>query len=116
MPTDLTAIVKLEVPLIVRVGEKRLTMDDVLALAPGAIVELDKSSEEELTLLVNNKPIGSGEAVKVGENFGLRITRIGSPAERVRALGATEPPAEDEAEEAADPADAAEPAEQPASE
>lgn len=81
------SIIKLEVPVIVRVGEKRLSLDDVLSLGSGAIVELDKSSEEHLSLLVNNIPVGKGEAVKVGENFGLRITAIGSQADRVLALG-----------------------------
>ncbi len=46
----------------------------------------DKPSEDDLTLLINNKPIGSGEAVKVGENFGIRIKQIGTPQQRVEAL------------------------------
>jgi flagellar motor switch protein FliN/FliY len=87
MATDLKTIVKLEVPVIVQVGTLSVQMDDILGLTPGAILELNKSAEEELTLLVNNKPIGKGEAVKVGENFGIRITEIGSPEQRVRALG-----------------------------
>jgi flagellar motor switch protein FliN/FliY len=48
---------------------------------------MDKSSEEELDLLVKNKTIGKGTAVKVGENFGIRITSIDSPQQRVEALG-----------------------------
>ena len=86
MSTDLKTIVKLEVPVIVRVGERYATMEEILKLGPGAILEMQKSAEDELTLLVNNKPIGTGEAVKVGENFGIRVTSIGTPAERVRAM------------------------------
>ncbi len=86
MPTDLKTILQLTVPVIVQVGERRLPVDDVLALGPGAILELNKSSDSELSLLVNNKPVASGLAVKVGENFGLRITVIGSARERVEAL------------------------------
>lgn len=86
MTTDLNAVVKLEVPVIVRVGERYATMDEILALGPGAILELEKSSEDQLVLLINNKPIGSGDAVKVGENFGIRITAIEAPTERVQAM------------------------------
>lgn len=87
MTTDLRTILRLNVPVIVQVGERRAPMDDVLALGPGAILELNKSSDSELTLLVNNKPIGQGVAVKVGENFGIKITHIGSPRQRVQAMG-----------------------------
>lgn len=87
MPTDLQTIFKLSVPVIVQIGGRSMCMDDVVALGPGAIVELPKVADEELDLLVNNKIIGKGQAVKVGENFGLRITSIGSPRERVEALG-----------------------------
>lgn len=87
MPTDLETILKLSVPVIVQVGERHITLDDVLALAPGAILEMNKSSESELELLVNNKSIGTGTAVKVGENFGVRISSIDSPRELVEAMG-----------------------------
>lgn len=86
MPTDAQTILKLSVPVIVQVGERHLPMDDVLALGPGAILELTKSSEDELELLVNNKMVGKGVAVKVGENFGIRITSIGSARERAEAI------------------------------
>jgi flagellar motor switch protein FliN len=88
MPTELQTILQLSVPVIVRVGQRKLALDDVMALGPGAILELDKPSEDELDLLVNNKRIGNGSAVKVGENFGLRISAIGTQRERVAALGA----------------------------
>lgn len=86
MPTDVQTILKLSVPVIVQVGERHLPMDDVLALGPGAILELTKSAEDELELLVNNKTVGKGVAVKVGENFGIRITSIGSRRERAEAI------------------------------
>ncbi len=87
MATDIQTILRLSVPVIVQVGERRLRLDDVMALGPGAIVELTKSAEDELELLVNNKIIGKGVAVKVGENFGIRITSIGTPQDRVHAMG-----------------------------
>ncbi len=81
-------ILKIEVPVVVRVGERQMRMSEVLALVPGSIIELNKRAEDELDLLINNKQIGSGNAVKVGENFGLRVTYIGDVRERIEALGA----------------------------
>ncbi len=86
MPTDLRTILNLQVPVIVQVGKHRMSFDDVLALGPGAIVELEKSAEEPLTLLVNNRAIGTGTAVKVGENFGLEVKEIGSPQSIIAAM------------------------------
>lgn len=87
----MSRILSLEVPVIVRVGERKMTLADVMALVPGAIIELPKNSEEELELLANNQQIGVGTAVKVGENFGLRITYLGDVRSRIQALGAPEP-------------------------
>ncbi len=87
MATELKTIFKLRVPVIVQVGQRSLPVDDVLALGPGAILELNRSSESELDLLVHNKRIGQGSAVKVGENFGLKITHIDTPRDRITAMG-----------------------------
>lgn len=83
-----TRILKIEVPVVVRVGERQMRMSEVLGLVPGSIIELNKRAEDELDLLINNKQIGSGNAVKVGENFGLRVTYIGDVRARIEALGA----------------------------
>src|SRR4051812_49415305 len=88
MVSDLKAALRLEVPVIVRLGERPMSLGEVIGLAPGSIVELPKNAEAELDLLVNNKQIGTGTAVKVGENFGLRISYIGDVRERIEALGA----------------------------
>ena len=80
-------ILQLEVPIIVRLGEKKLPLRDVMLLVPGTILELPKAAESDLEMLVNNKVVGQGVAVKVGENFGLRITKIGDARARVMALG-----------------------------
>lgn len=64
-----------------------MPLGDVLALGPGAIIELNKGADEELVILVNNKPIATGTAAKVGENFGIRVSSIGSTRERVEAMG-----------------------------
>ncbi len=87
MHTDVDTILKLEVPLLVMVGECRMPVEDVLSLGPGAIMELERPADSDLILMVNNKTIGAGQAVKVGENFGVKITKIDSAAERINALG-----------------------------
>lgn len=86
MPTDLKTILQLEVPVIVQIAERKMSMDDLLALGPGAILEFHKSADEPLDLMINNKPIGQGAAVKLGENFGIRLKSLGSAAERLEAL------------------------------
>lgn len=87
MATDVQTILQLRVPVIVRIGHRNMQMDDVLSLGPGAIIELDKTVEDDLDLLINNKPIGQGAAVKVSENFGLRITAVGPASQRIEAMG-----------------------------
>lgn len=97
MPADPAALLRLELPIIVQIGERMLPLRDIITLAPGSIVELGKSSDEDLEVMVNNKVIGAGRAVKVGENFGIRITRVGDAAAVMRAVdrpnAALEPPA-----------------------
>jgi len=86
MASDLRSILSLEVPIIVLLGERQMKTSEVVSLVPGAIIEIPKNAEDELALQVNNKPIGTGQAVKVGENFGLRITFIGDLRARIDAL------------------------------
>lgn len=87
MPTDLQTILQLEVPLIVTVGSRRISVESVLGLGPGSIVELNKSADEPLEIMINNKQVGTGESIKVGENFGVRLLEVKPPEERVEAMG-----------------------------
>ena len=86
---ELQRILRLEVPVIVKLAERKLMLSEVMRLGTGAIIEFFKSSDEPLQLLINNKPIGVGETVKVGENFGLRITQIGDVKQIIASLGGT---------------------------
>lgn len=85
--SNVQAVMRLEAPIIVQLGSRSMTVQEVMSLAPGAIIELPKNAEEELELLVNNKTIGSGNAVKVGENFGIRVNYIGDLKDRILAMG-----------------------------
>jgi flagellar motor switch protein FliN/FliY len=84
---ELRRILHLEVPVIVKLAERKLSLAEVLRLGAGAIIEFSKHSEEPLELMINNKSIGFGDAVKVGENFGLKISQIGDVKQVIRSLG-----------------------------
>lgn len=102
MQPDLDRIMNIEVPIIVRLGERMMTLGEVLALAPGTIIELPNQADDELTLCVNNKAVGKGSAVKVGENFGIRISSVGDLPDRVEAMGPITTAEDDEASALAD--------------
>jgi len=78
----------LDVPLNVDVelGRTRMTIQDLLALGPGSIIELDKVAGSPLDILVNDRLLARGEAVVVNDKFGIRITDIVSPQERIQRL------------------------------
>ena len=88
MPRDVQSILRLDVRVVVVLAERTMQVNEVVQLRPGSILEVEKSAEQDLTLRINNRDGGTGSAVKVGENFGLKIAAIGSQAERVEALGA----------------------------
>lgn len=78
----------LDVPLqlTVELGQTQRTVREILELAPGTVVELDRLAGEPVDLLVNGRLIARGEVVVIDENFGIRITDIVSPGERLRRL------------------------------
>jgi flagellar motor switch protein FliN/FliY len=78
----------LDVPLDVSVelGRARVSIQDLLALGPGSVIELDKIAGEPLDILVNDRLVARGEAVVVNDKFGVRITDIVSQAERIARL------------------------------
>ncbi|MDX2480401.1 MAG: flagellar motor switch protein FliN [Desulfuromusa sp.] len=82
---DLLLDIPLEVS--VEVGRSRILVRDLLQLQEGSLVELDKLAGEPLDLYVNSRLIARGEAVVVNEKFGLRLTDVVSPSERIEKLG-----------------------------
>lgn len=78
----------LDIPLSFKVelGRTKMLIKDILQLGQGSVVELDKLAGEPMEILVNNKLIAKGEVVVVNEKFGIRLTDILSPIERVRQL------------------------------
>ena len=78
----------MDVPLDISVvlGRTKKSIQDILNLGVGSLVELDKLAEEPVEILVNGKPIALGEVVVVDENFGVRITSIVSDTEKLKSL------------------------------
>ncbi len=82
LPPYTRSLLRIRVPVVVTLAEKRQALGRIVELGPGSIIQFDKSCEEMLDLSVGNHPLASGEAVKVGDKFGLRITSITLPEER----------------------------------
>jgi flagellar motor switch protein FliN/FliY len=78
----------LDIPLevTVEIGRTKLALKDLLSLSPGSVIELGKGADEHLDVLVNGKPIARGEAVMVNDKFGIRLTDVTSPSERIEGL------------------------------
>jgi flagellar motor switch protein FliN/FliY len=79
----------LDIPLDVsaELGRTRLLINELLQLGQGSVVELNKLAGEPLEVYVNGKMVARGEAVVINEKFGIRLTDIISPMERVKQLG-----------------------------
>jgi len=71
----------------VEVGRSKIKLKDLLKMGEGYVLELDKLAGEPLDLYVNSKLIAKGEAVMVGEKFGIRLTDVVSAADRIENLG-----------------------------
>ena len=78
-----------DVPLqvSVEVGRARILLRDLLQMGEGYVVELDKLAGEPLDLYVNSRLIARGEAVKVGDKFGIKLTEVVSQSDRIEHLG-----------------------------
>jgi flagellar motor switch protein FliN/FliY len=85
-PMNVSMLQNIPVTLSVDVGRAVLKISDLLKLSQGSVVELDRIAGEPLDLLVNNTVIAQGEVVMVNERYGIRLTRVITPAERLREL------------------------------
>jgi flagellar motor switch protein FliN/FliY len=81
LPGYSRSLLKISVPVSVELASKKETLQEVIALAPGSIIKFDKGCEEMLRLLVGENAVAVGEAVKVGEKFGFRVTSMLLPPE-----------------------------------
>jgi flagellar motor switch protein FliN len=85
--TNLDFILDIPMEVSVELGRSKMLISDLLQLGQGSVIELTKLAGEPLEVLVNQKLIARGEVVVVNEKFGIRLTDIVSPTERVKRLG-----------------------------
>ncbi len=85
---DFSLDVVLDVPITLsaEIGRSKLSIRKLISLAQGSVVELDREVNEPLDLLVNGTLIARGEVVVVGDKFGIRLTEVVSPSERIKKL------------------------------
>jgi len=83
---NIDMILDIPVTISVEIGRSRMIVKDLLQLGQGAVVELEKVAGEPMEILVNGKLIARGEAVVVNEKFGVKLTDIVSPTERINKL------------------------------
>ena len=84
---NLDILLDVTLQVTVEVGRARMTIQDLLQLGQGSVMELEKLAGEPLDIFINGKQVARGEAVIVNEKFGVRITDIISPEDRVESLG-----------------------------
>jgi flagellar motor switch protein FliN/FliY len=84
---NLDAILDVPITISMEIGRTKINIRNLLHLNQGSVVELDRLAGEPMDVLVNGTLIAQGEVVVVNEKFGLRLTDIISPAERVKRLG-----------------------------
>ncbi len=82
LPNYSRSLLRIKVPVVVTLAEKRQPLGRIVELGPGSIIQFDKSCEEMLEMDVGGRRVAIGEAIKVGDKFGLRITSIILPEER----------------------------------
>jgi len=80
---NLNLILEVSVTLALEVGRARMSVRELLQLAPGAVVELDRRAGEPLDVLVNGVRVARGEVVVVNDKFGIRLTEVVSESERM---------------------------------
>jgi len=83
---NIDILLDVKMPVSIELGRTEMPISELLVLGPGSVVELTRLAGEPVDLLVNGKVIARGEVVVVDENFGVRVTLLLSPEERLKAL------------------------------
>jgi flagellar motor switch protein FliN len=82
----LDAILDIDLPLVVRFGRTEMTLKALTTLGPGSVIDLGRSPDVPVDVLVSNQLVARGEVVIVGGSYGVRITDVITPSERARSL------------------------------
>ena len=79
-------LMDVELEVQVELGRKKIKIQDVMSLGKGSVLELDKNAGEPLELYINDTKLAEGEVVVVEDHFGIKITQLISPNERMKSL------------------------------
>lgn len=82
VPESLGAVLEIEVPVSIELGRTHMSVEQILALGRGSVVQLDRLVGQPVEVYVSDKPFATGEVVVMGEKFGVRIIRILDPGSR----------------------------------
>ena len=85
---NLDVILDIDLPLSVRFGETEMTVDALTKLGPGSVIDLGRSPDDPVDVLVNGRMVAKGEVVVVAGSYGVRITEVVSAADRLRTMAA----------------------------
>jgi flagellar motor switch protein FliN/FliY len=85
-PSNMEFILDIPLEVTVELGRTKLLIHELLKLGQGSVIELSKLAGETLEVLANQKLIARGEAVVINEKFGVRLTEVVSPMERIERL------------------------------
>jgi flagellar motor switch/type III secretory pathway protein FliN len=88
LPAYSRSLLRIEVPVVVTLATTRLPVSRILEMGPGAILHFEKSYDSPLTVSVGSCEVAVGEAVKIGEKFGIRISSMVMPQEKFEAVRA----------------------------
>lgn len=84
--TNLGLLLGVTLQIAVELGRTKMSIEEVLKLGPGSVVDLDKLAGEPVDVLVNDRLIAQGEVVVIEDRFGVRITNVLPPAQRINSL------------------------------
>lgn len=82
LPSYVRSLLRISVPVSVHLASTKQPVSRVLNIGPGTIIQFEKNCEQPLTICVGNQPVAEGEAVKVGEKFGVKLTQMILPGEK----------------------------------
>lgn len=85
-PRNLDVVLDIELPITVRFGETQMTLESLARLGPGSMIDLDRTPDDPVELLVNGHLVARGQVVVVSGCYGVRINEVVSPADRLRTL------------------------------
>ena len=85
-PVNMEFLLDIPLEVTVELGRTKMLINDMLKLGQGSVIELSKLAGESLEILANQKPIARGEVVVVNEKYGVRLTEVISPMERIEGL------------------------------